>query len=40
MGAVIMVSTLIGLIVLMFTLALRYDPEARPAVNRQTAGHE
>ena len=38
MGAVIMVSTLIGLIVLMFTLVLRYDPEARPAVNPPDGG--
>jgi hypothetical protein len=30
-GAVIMLGTLIGLIVLIFALVLRYDPEARRA---------
>jgi hypothetical protein len=29
MGALIMLGTLFGLIVLIFTLVLRYDPEAR-----------
>ena len=29
MGAVIMLGTLFGLIVLIFGLVLRYDPEAR-----------
>ena len=29
MGAVVMLGTLIGLIVLIFALVLRYDPEAR-----------
>jgi hypothetical protein len=29
MGAVIMLGTLFGLIVLVFGLVLRYDPEAR-----------
>lgn len=29
MGAVIMLGTLLGLIVLVFTLVLRYDPEVR-----------
>ena len=29
MGALIMLGTLIGLIVLIFGLVLRYDPEAR-----------
>jgi hypothetical protein len=28
-GALIMLATLFGLIVLIFTLVLRYDPEAR-----------
>jgi len=28
-GAVIMLGTLLGLIVLVFALVLRYDPEAR-----------
>ena len=31
MGAVIMLGTLFGLIVLIFGLVLRYDPEARRA---------
>jgi hypothetical protein len=29
MGALIMLGTLVGLIVLVFVLVLRYDPEAR-----------
>ena len=29
MGAVIMLGTLVGLIVVVFALVLRYDPEAR-----------
>jgi hypothetical protein len=29
MGAVVMLGTLFGLIVLIFALVLRYDPEAR-----------
>jgi hypothetical protein len=29
MGAVIMLGTLVGLIVLVFALVLRFDPEAR-----------
>lgn len=29
MGAVIMLGTLLGLIVLIFALVLRYDPQAR-----------
>lgn len=29
MGAVVMLGTLVGLIVLVFGLVLRYDPEAR-----------
>jgi len=36
-GAVIMLGTLIGLIVLVFWLVLRYDPEARGPVRRETA---
>jgi hypothetical protein len=35
MGAVIMVGTLLGLIVLIFGLVLRYDPEARRPVTRE-----
>ena len=31
MGAVIMLGTLVGLIVVVFGLVLRYDPEARRA---------
>jgi len=34
MGAVIMLGTLFGLIVLIFGLVLRYDPEARGAPSR------
>ncbi len=34
-GVVIMLSTLLGLIVLIFWLVLRYDPEARGASTRQ-----
>jgi hypothetical protein len=38
-GAVIMVATLSGLIVLVFALVLRYDPEARRATpNARAAG--
>jgi hypothetical protein len=32
LGALIMLGTLFGLIVLIFALVLRYDPEARKAV--------
>lgn len=35
MGAVIMLGTLFGLIVLIFGLVLRFDPEARRAPNEQ-----
>ncbi len=35
MGAVIMLGTLFGLIVLTFGLVLRYDPEARRAPSDQ-----
>jgi hypothetical protein len=35
MGAVIMLGTLFGLIVLIFGLVLRYDPEARRAPSHQ-----
>jgi len=31
MGALIMLGTLLGLIALVFTLVLRFDPEARGA---------
>jgi hypothetical protein len=34
MGAVIMLGTLFGLIVLIFGLVLRYDPQARPSQGR------
>jgi hypothetical protein len=34
MGAVIMLGTLFGLIVLIFGLVLRYDPQARPSRGR------
>jgi hypothetical protein len=40
MGAVIMVGTLLTLIVLIFGLVLRYDPEAREPATRETAAHE
>jgi hypothetical protein len=32
LGALIMLGTLFGLIVLIFALVLRYDPEARKSV--------
>lgn len=35
MGAVIMLGTLFGLIVLIFGLVLRYDPEARGPSKRK-----
>lgn len=35
MGVVIMLGTLIGLIVLIFGLVLRYDPQARRSQGRQ-----
>jgi hypothetical protein len=35
MGAVIMLATLCGLIVLIFGLVLRYDPEARRSSPRE-----
>ncbi len=35
MGAVIMLGTLFGLIVLIFGMVLRYDPEARRAPNQE-----
>jgi hypothetical protein len=35
MGAVVMLGTLFGLIVLIFALVLHYDPEARRAPNRE-----
>ena len=35
MGAVIMLGTLLGLIVLIFGLVLRYDPEARGPSTRE-----
>ena len=38
MGAVIMLGTLSGLIVLIFGLVLRYDPEARRARARTATG--
>jgi hypothetical protein len=34
-GAVIMLGTLVGLIVLIFGLVLRYDPEARESSTRK-----
>jgi hypothetical protein len=34
MGAVIMLGTLFGLIILIFGLVLRYDPQARPSHGR------
>jgi hypothetical protein len=40
MGAVIMLGTLVGLIVLVYALVLRYDPEARAPVPRDKAAHE
>ena len=35
MGALIMLGTLFGLIVLIFTLVLRFDPEARDPSKRE-----
>jgi hypothetical protein len=35
-GAVIMLGTLFGLIVLIFGLVLRFDPEARPSRGRDS----
>ena len=37
-GAVIMLGTLVGLIVLIFVLVLRYDPEARRSSEREDIG--
>jgi hypothetical protein len=34
MGAIIMLGTLFGLIIVIFGLVLRFDPEARRASNR------
>jgi hypothetical protein len=34
MGAAIMLGTLLGLVVLIFGLVLRFDPEARPSQAR------
>jgi len=34
-GAVIMLGTLFGLIILIFALVLRYDPEARRPTTRE-----
>ena len=39
MGALIMLGTLVGLIVLVFALVLRFDPEARgPAARKDPDG--
>lgn len=38
MGAVIMLGTLFGLIVLIFAVVLRYDPEARRPTTREDGG--
>ena len=35
MGAVVMLGTLFGLIILVFYVVLRYDPEARRPRNRE-----
>jgi hypothetical protein len=35
-----MLGTLLGLIVLIFGLVLRFDPEARRPVRRETAAHD
>jgi hypothetical protein len=35
-----MLGTLFGLIVLIFGLVLRFDPEARRPVSREKAAHE
>jgi hypothetical protein len=37
-GGVIMLGTLLGLIVLVFGLVLRYDPEARRAPSQERDG--
>jgi len=39
-GAIIMLGTLAGLIVLVYALVLRFDPEARGSVPRDKAAHE
>ena len=36
MGQAIMLGTLFGLIILIFGLVLRFDPEARRAPNRES----
>jgi hypothetical protein len=38
MGAAIMLGTLLGLIVVVFGLVLRFDPEARPRDDGEDAG--
>lgn len=40
MGALIMLGTLFGLIVLIFTLVLRFDPEARSATLKKDHTHD
>jgi hypothetical protein len=40
MGALIMLGTLLGLIVLIFALVLHYDPEAGGDVQREKTAHE
>jgi len=37
-GAIIMLGTLVGLILLIFGLVLRYDPEARAPSTREGGG--
>ena len=36
-GAVIMLGTLVGLIVLIFALVIRFDPEARDPAKREVS---
>lgn len=38
MGALVMLVTLLGLIVLAFGIVLRYDPEARRARDKERLG--
>lgn len=40
MGALIMLGTLIGLIILVVALVVRFDPEARGGSTGQTPDHE
>jgi hypothetical protein len=39
-GGIIMIGTLLGLIVLIYALVLRFDPEARRTGSRRSASGE